>query len=223
MVKPNVLIVPGYKGSGQAHWQTWIESHTNSRRVEQDWDNPILARWSDNVRDAIDDSVGSIWIVAHSFGCLATLAAAIDRPDRVAGVMLVAPADPERFTVSGVRDQSDWHPVESIRALIPVQNLPFPSLVVGSDDDPWMKLTTVQLWSECWGSRLLILRSAGHINVASGFGPWPLGLSLFRELQCVYQHLPLGQVSSEPVLGVVRGRGGQIARTRHKTRQLLGI
>jgi predicted alpha/beta hydrolase family esterase len=223
MSKPNVLIVPGYKGSGDAHWQTWIENHTLSKRVEQDWESPILARWADNVRDAIDASVGSIWIVAHSFGCLASISAAIDRPDRIVGLMLVAPADPERFTLAGVRDKADWNPTESIRALIPVHKLPFPSLVIASDDDPWMKLTTVQLWSECWGSRLLILKSAGHINIASGYGPWPLGLSLLKEFQSAYQNLPLGDVYFEDFSNVTRGRGGQVARTRHQTRRLLGI
>ena len=30
--------------------------------------------------------------------------AAADRPERVAGLMLVAPADPERFSLAGLRD-----------------------------------------------------------------------------------------------------------------------
>ena len=219
MQNSNVLIVPGYKGSGDAHWQTWIEGHTSAYRVEQNWDEPILSRWADNVRHAIDRFAGPVWIVAHSFGCLATVSAAIDKQDKVAGVMLVAPADPERFTLTGVR--KDWTPTESVRGLIPVGLLPFPSLVVASDDDPWMKLTTVRLWSECWGSHLKILHSAGHINIASGFGPWPMGLSLFRDLQSVCGNIPLGGLESNRIH--VKGRGSHLAKTRHQTRKLLGI
>ena len=41
-------------------------------------------------RDAIDRAPGPVWLVAHSFGCLASVVAAADRPERVAGLMLVA-------------------------------------------------------------------------------------------------------------------------------------
>ena len=39
------FIIPGYQGSEQDHWQTWIESKgSNFRRIQQrDWNNPILS------------------------------------------------------------------------------------------------------------------------------------------------------------------------------------
>ena len=38
-----------------------------------------------------------VWLVAHSYGCLASVVAAADRPERVAGLLLVAPPEPDRF------------------------------------------------------------------------------------------------------------------------------
>ncbi|WP_042570518.1 alpha/beta hydrolase, partial [Ralstonia solanacearum] len=39
-------------------------------------------------------------LVAHSFGCLASLHWAAQARDAVAGVLLVAPADPDKFGVA---------------------------------------------------------------------------------------------------------------------------
>src|SRR5690606_12983517 len=64
-----VLTVPGYHGSGQGHWQTWLESEVaECRRVRRvDWESPILADWALEIRREIDEAVGAVWIVAHSF------------------------------------------------------------------------------------------------------------------------------------------------------------
>lgn len=40
----------------------------------------MLARWAGAVRDAIDRAPGPVWVVAHSFGCLASVVAAADAP-----------------------------------------------------------------------------------------------------------------------------------------------
>ena len=83
------LIVPGFHGSGPTHWQSWFEAHLpDARRVIGiDWEAPVLARWAGAVRDAIDRAPGPVWVVAHSFGCLASVVAAADRPERVALVL----------------------------------------------------------------------------------------------------------------------------------------
>ncbi|WP_295439111.1 alpha/beta hydrolase, partial [uncultured Thiodictyon sp.] len=68
-------------------------------------------------------------------------------------------------------------------ASLPRQNLGFPSLVVASGNDPWMTTRNLTPWSEAWGSRLIGIGQAGHINTESGFGPWPMGLALLHLLQ----------------------------------------
>jgi len=67
------LIVPGFHGSGPAHWQTWFEAQVpGARRVSGiDWEQPVLPHWAQAVRDGIDHASGPVWLVAHSFGCLA--------------------------------------------------------------------------------------------------------------------------------------------------------
>lgn len=176
-----ILIVPGLHGSGPEHWQSWFERKlAGCVRVEQaDWDLPHLTRWAGSVRRALDDATGQVWIVGHSFGCLAAVHAAHDLRDKVAGAMLVAPADPEKFGVG---------------PLLPDEHLRFPSVVVASSNDPWMSLPKAVYWADRWGSRLITLGAAGHINVDAGFGPWFDGIDILDQLRKSHAGLPLGSL-----------------------------
>jgi predicted alpha/beta hydrolase family esterase len=60
----------------------------------------------------------------------------------------------------------------------PLIPLPFKSIVVASTDDPFAGLERPKAFAAVWGSELVILESAGHINAASGYGPWPNGEKL---------------------------------------------
>jgi len=184
MTSEPTLIIPGYLGSGEAHWQTWIEKEIpGARRVQQEWEKPILFEWARTIGHALAALDNPAWLIAHSFGCLASILAATENPEKVRGLLLVAPADPERFDSFGVKRWHGYGASESIRSSIPTSALDVPSLLIASDNDPWMQASKASLWGECWGSRTLTLKSAGHINTESGFGPWPDGLKLFKHFQ----------------------------------------
>ena len=190
------LIVPGFHGSGPEHWQSWLEAQLpDTLRVGGiDWERPVLAHWANAVCDEIDNSPGPVWLVAHSFGCLASVVAAAERPGRIAGLMLVAPADPERFTPIGLRDENSHPEHNSVAGWIPRQPFGVPGIVVASTDDPWVRLSSAAYWADRWGCRLEEIGAAGHINVDSGHGPWPRGLEILLALQAAGVDLPLGNV-----------------------------
>lgn len=197
------LIVPGLYGSGAEHWQSWMLSQiTGARRVEQDdWSRGAIGTWAQRVRDSIDDAVGQVWLVAHSFGCLAAVTAAVDRADRVAGALLVAPANPERFAtngllVAGETNQDPGNARETITEQIPHHALGFPAIVVASANDPWMRLTAASVWADRWGAQFECIGRAGHINVESGFGPWRQGLELFERFRLAHGGDPLGNIDA---------------------------
>lgn len=164
------LIVPGLYGSGPDHWQSWFEGRIpNCLRVEQsDWSTPDLPRWSAKLRCELNRTPGRIWLVAHSFGCLASVHVAADSSARIAGMMLVAPADPARF---------------GLQKVISRNVLGAHSIVVASTNDRWMSIDSATAWAEAWGSQLINLGAAGHINVSSGHGPWSRGLDIYRSLR----------------------------------------
>jgi predicted alpha/beta hydrolase family esterase len=161
------LIVPGLGNSGPAHWQThWHTMLPGARRVVQrNWDLPVMRAWADTVARAILAMDRPI-VVAHSFGCAATLLAT-QTGATIRGALLVAPADLQRSGVAGD---------------LPRYRLPFPSTLVASTNDPWLKLVTAGELASVWGSRFVALRDAGHINAEAGYGPWADGLQLLREL-----------------------------------------
>ena len=165
-----VLIVPGLRNSGPTHWQSWFESVLpDTRRVEQaDWERTCLSNWAARVREEIDAVGEPLWVVAHSFGCLAAVTAGLVRGERIRGALLVAPADPARFGEP---------------AVLLEEKLPFPSLVVASENDPWVGARVAEHWASQWGSSFVNIGAAGHINVDSGHGPWPEGLRLFEQLR----------------------------------------
>ncbi|CAL95015.1 RBBP9/YdeN family alpha/beta hydrolase [Azoarcus olearius] len=189
------LIVPGLHGSGPTHWQSWFEAvHPQARRVHQaDWAHPVLDVWAEEVIDAIDAASGQVILVAHSFGCLASVAAAAHRAPRIAGALLVAPADPVKF---------------GVEALLPAEVLPFPSIVVASTNDPWVAIDTAALWAERWRSRFVNVGAKGHINVESGFGPWSEGYALYESLAAAAGVGPRGRAAAglAPLSRTLHGR-----------------
>ena len=164
-----VLMAPGLFGSGPDHWQSaWQRQHPRFTRVEQDdWTWPNLERWSRKVVETAIAANEPVVIVAHSFGCLATVRASVFQSNLIAGALLVAPADPARFRVEDK---------------LPQTTIDFPTTVVASTNDPWMPFEKAQAWAERWGSNFVRLDGAGHINVKSGYSEWPLGLELLEQL-----------------------------------------
>jgi len=109
-------------------------------------------------------------VAAHSLGCIATTHLPSEAARRIRGALLVAPADPERRGVL-----ADFAPV-------PHQPLPYRSVVVASANDPFCPIRTAGAYARSWGSEVVRLQKAGHINVESGHGDWPLGLALLQSL-----------------------------------------
>ncbi len=170
------IIVPGWKNSGPGHWQSlWAEQLPHAVRVTQhDWDHPDPLLWTAGVAKAVDAATCPALLIAHSLGCLAVARLPMALRAKVAGALLVAPADIER----------DEAP-EALRGFAPIadQPLPFQSVVVASDDDPCCRLERARQFAHAWGSRLVVLPQAGHINADSGYGAWPQGLKLLGALR----------------------------------------
>lgn len=167
-----LVIVPGWRDSGPGHWQSlWAESLPGAVRVVQDdWVSPVKTAWVAAIGRTILAQPGQVVIAAHSLGCIATTHLPSEVVKRIQGALLVAPADPERRSVL-----SDFAPV-------PYQPLPYRSIVVASNNDPFCPIRTAGAYARSWRSELVRLQNAGHINIDSGFGPWPLGLALLQSL-----------------------------------------
>jgi uncharacterized protein len=171
-----ILIVPGLNGSGPHHWQTCLEQlFPGARRVHQaDWKRPDRAAWAERLAAAIETTPGGV-LVAHSLGCALLAHVVAERPNlAVEAALLVAPADVE----------SSRHTPEHIRGFAPIPRtpLPFRSVVVASSNDPYMALPRARELAYAWGAKFIDAGPLGHINVDAGFGPWPTGERILRDL-----------------------------------------
>ena len=168
-----ILIVPGWRGSESAHWQSlWQVRLQGARRVEQgDWLFPRRQAWVDRLASEILANKGErVVIVAHSLGCITAAHLPPEAAAHVSAALLVAPADPERRA-----QLADFAPV-------PHQRLPYRSILVASSNDPYCPVRLAGAYARAWGSEFVRLENAGHINVAAGFGEWPQGLQLLSQL-----------------------------------------
>jgi predicted alpha/beta hydrolase family esterase len=177
LAETSVLVVPGWNGSGVGHWQTiWEQKYPHFRRVEQNnWTRPSRTDWTAQIDADIDCHNRPTILVAHSLGCLAVAywaAAAGKKTDQVDGAFLVAPP---------WLTESEQCPAQLTDFLpMPLQRLPFPSLFVASEDDPYLPIEIAGRLASAWGSQFVDIGRQGHINVASGHGPWPVGEGLLR-------------------------------------------
>ena len=61
------------------------------------------------------------------------------------------------------------------------ERLPFPSITVGSQNDPYCAADVSESLADRWGSLFINAGEAGHINSDAGYGPWPEGLLAFGQ------------------------------------------
>lgn len=176
--RPLVMTVPGLQGSGPAHWQTlWEQTRNDTVRIELGmWDQPRRNPWVTRLDQAIRAASQPVILVAHSLGCLAVAwwAELAGQPWGwpVAGALLVAPPDIEKQGAPA--ELAGFAPT-------PRGSLPFPSIVVASDD-PFASVQRSFDMARDWGSHFVNIGSYGHVNAASGIGLWQEGQRLLDRL-----------------------------------------
>lgn len=163
------LIVPGLRDSDEHHWQTLWQAHLpNSRRIQVDkWEVANLEKWKDAIRSELASLKQPAIVIAHSFGTLASTAIAVEQPEKIAALFLVAPADPDKF---------------GIRHRLPKTPLNKPAKLIASSNDPWLTASKAAYLALQWGADFLQLKNVGHINSDSNLGIWPEGLWELQQL-----------------------------------------
>lgn len=195
MRKVHNLIVPGVGGSNEQHWQSWIENRlSNCTRVQQNWDTHILDEWVEQwiqTVQSLDEHV-DLQVIAHSFGCLTSIAALNKYPQlisRVKKLILVAPANPSRFAKTGF----SHHSVETYSSFFEQLKITVPTTMIISENDPWLSFSDAKHFANHWNVATVNLGRVGHINVDSGFGAFP---ELIPHLLLNYKQRMLEQNSS---------------------------
>ena len=182
----DILIVPGWQDSGPDHWQSrWEKNLRTARRVIQDdWDNPDVEGWGDRIAKFARGATQPVVVVAHSLG----VPAVVFNGDKlkkagVIGAFLVAPADVEFAHFWPDTGGERWPPKMGHGGFsaMPANSLPFPAHLIVANNDLYCAFARAEMLAAQWGAKLTDAGETGHINVASGHGPWPEGLLAFGQ------------------------------------------
>ena len=174
------LILPGLSNSGPEHWQSyWERADASCVRVEQyDWETPACADWVTTLDRAVASLGTAAVLVGHSSSCALVAHWACAAPpahrSKILGALLVAPSDPDgrRYPIGPI----GFSPM-------PLDPLPFASIVVTSNDDEYVTESQARRYASAWGSEIVLIEGAGHLNSASGLGAWPVGYALLERLR----------------------------------------
>ena len=158
-----VIMVPGLRNSGDQHWQTlWEQQIPHARRIHlKHWETADLEAWKAGITRELTRLNQPAILIAHSFGTLASVSIAAEHSERIAGLFLVAPADPDKF---GVFPQLPHNPIDR------------PTTLIASSNDPWLSEEKAAYLALLWGSDYLRIKDVGHINAESNLGIWRQGI-----------------------------------------------
>ena len=177
-----IVLVYGYDGSGPGHWQRWLYDELRRAGVPvafpelPDPTAPQKDVWVAALADVVAAATTPVTIVAHSLGCWAVDHLFAERGLLgVRGALLVAPPtpyllfEPAESFFPPPRRADVWAPIGAH------------SLLIGSDDDEFTPADEFEALARGLGMPCRIIPVAGHINLASGYGPWPFALEWLRE------------------------------------------
>jgi predicted alpha/beta hydrolase family esterase len=170
------VILHGWQGSTGEHWQVWLADALRSAGREVRFpelpspDTPELDAWLVALARTLDGlPSGGFDLVAHSLGAVLWLHHAVrdedsPRPSRVA---LVAPVSPH----TDIGELQNFLPVPlDVDA---VRQAADGTVLVGGADDPYTPEGLVAAYGRPLKIATTVIEDGGHLNIESGFGPWP--------------------------------------------------
>jgi predicted alpha/beta hydrolase family esterase len=153
----------------------WVALHRDVVVEQHDWMRPLRGDWLSRLDDVLSDLEGPVYLAAHSLGCIqvAAWATVSAQCRKVKGALLVAPGDVEADDFADLF--SSWRPID-------MKRLPFKTILVGSQNDPYCTPNRAQAFANAWGSDYVDLEHKGHVNAESNLGDWPEGRAMLNRL-----------------------------------------
>jgi len=185
-----VFIIHGWSGSPHEHWLPWLSSELVKKGCEilvpemPNPDNPVIEQWVAKLSSVVGSPDKDTYFVGHSIGCQAILRYLdlhLELTRVVGGAVFVA----GWFNLENLEDESKgiahpWieQPIHTthIKAVLPKSSL------IISDNDPYGAFEENKEKFEKLGSKILVLKNAGHICAEDGFTELPIALSELEEM-----------------------------------------
>jgi predicted alpha/beta hydrolase family esterase len=180
MTRQSFLLLHGWQNRRPPeHWQHKLADQLTELGHAVDYpqlpnpDFPVLDEWLGELRTRVAAMPAGTrrTVLCHSLGCLLWLnAAARDEvPVQVDRVLLVAPPSPS-VTLSHPEIAGFTHPPVSPAQLAKAARH---TRLVGTDNDPYFPEDITEVYARPLDIPVDVLSGAAHLNMDSGYGPWP--------------------------------------------------
>ncbi len=203
---PMVLLLPDIDSAGFGYWQEhWAASRIDCAGIAMGGaDHPDRNSWITRLDQAIRRLDAPVVLVGHGVGALtiAWWAALLGQEVEadIIGALLVAPVDPA----------GEGHERMHAFAPLPSTILPFPSLVIASENDPGVSVDRAFDIARQWGSGFARFGECGHFGVGDGIGWWPQGEELLDRFIDMVE--PGAPVSSSANMSLLSGWSDPISQ-----------
>ena len=175
-----VIIVHGWQGCNKGHWQEWLYNELKRKGTEAylpllpNAGNPIQEKWIQKLKKFEPFNKETI-LVGHSLGCttILRLLEQMTETQKVGKVLLVCGWNEGDH---GIKEIANFFKTPLNWKKIKEKAKQF--IVINSDNDPYFPLEKGKKLAEELGVKCIVEHNAGHINVKSGFGPYPKLLKL---------------------------------------------
>ncbi len=165
-----VLLLHGWGGSDSPHWQSWLASQIAKEYGKvsflkfSNFDFPQKDLWKEELNKELDSFKPDI-VVCHSLANTLWFHLCNEQNlQKVDKLFLIAPPSLN----SNIEELNSFFPLT-----IPKKLYAKESLIVCSDNDPYMNIDEAKQLQKELNIEMHILENAGHINSDSGYGPWP--------------------------------------------------
>ncbi len=171
---PTVLLLPDIDSSGIGYWQDhWAASRIDCAAVDMGGSHrPDRNSWVTRLDQAIRGVAAPIVLVGHGVGALTiawwTELLGQEIEASIIGALLIAPPDPA----------ADYNERMQAFAPLPRTILPFPALVVASENDPYVSVDRAFSMARQWGSGFARFGACGHFGTDDKLGWWRQGEEL---------------------------------------------
>jgi predicted alpha/beta hydrolase family esterase len=170
------LILHGYEGSGPEHWQSWLADRLRRAGETVAYPDlpspfaPALPAWRATLEEELRSLPEEPTVIAHSIACILWLhhcAPSAPSGGRAARVLLVAPPS----LAAAPLPLRSFFPAPIVRERVAAAA--GETRLVCAPDDPYCPEDAAVVYGRPLGLEVDVLAGAGHINVESGYGPWP--------------------------------------------------
>lgn len=177
------LLLHGWGGKANEHWLTWLKNElkkSGGKVIYPHFPNaqkPILNDWLEHLKKELEGvNSRELTVVAHSLGCNLWWHFLKKHPEtKPKKVFLVAPP----FTFNNIPEIKNFFPSPKLSLADQAKQY----LIIGSNNDPFILKEDFELCSQNYKIPFHFIANAGHINIGSGYGPFPWLLEKMLEEQ----------------------------------------